>query len=61
MPRDQCLGHFVVELHYKNHADAYHASFFPGVTDRIAHGGFQAMITLGAAVLSRLYRLGGVI
>jgi len=24
--------HFAVELRYKNHADAYHASFFPGVS-----------------------------
>ncbi len=24
-------GHFVVELRYRNHPDAYHASFFPGV------------------------------
>jgi D-amino peptidase len=25
-------GHFSVELHYKNHADARCASFFPGVS-----------------------------
>jgi D-amino peptidase len=24
-------GHFAVELRYQNHADAFHASFFPGV------------------------------
>jgi len=36
-------GHFSVELRYKNHADAYHASFFPGVSLMGPHTvGFEA-------------------
>lgn len=30
-------GHFCVELRYRNHADAYHAGFFPGVTLKEPH------------------------
>ena len=36
-------GHFSVEMRYKNHADAYHASFFPGVNAIDSHTvGFEA-------------------
>jgi D-amino peptidase len=30
-------GHFCVELRYKNHADAYHASFFKGASLKEPH------------------------
>jgi D-amino peptidase len=36
-------GHFSVEMRYRNHADAYHASFFPGVSLIEPHTvGFEA-------------------
>jgi D-amino peptidase len=30
-------GHFAVELGYRNHADAYHAGFYPGASQTGAH------------------------
>ena len=35
--RLQLPGHFSVEVRYRNHASAYHTSFFPGVTLKEPH------------------------